>query len=771
MKLPKGLRRRKGVALVLALLTTTILVTLSLAFVSLSLSEARTSRSYGYEETSIQAASYGLEYALTYMGRGTQTGPNEYKTWEWQKWPNPSGNPSTDFGFYNVLRVQTRPVKVIQEIPSAAETIDVTVLDIVADPSLEAFVPANLSNQDKIQLRKDLRRIRLVNHDLAPRVVMLNNELGFTCDIVVEPILMSRGQGRHDYRLTSTARIYNIAAGGATNAYAPVATRVVEARVKESSFDYSHFIANGRTWNVNGYTPGTSPNNASGTDLADYVVIPKDYVEQGPMRVDGQNKNQAPPGSVLRHVYEQAGNLKFMPNAAQNGPKFSYKLTINQPANVYPDAVTDSTMTGFNAGFVPGSAPIGIPDFRQDDMKLAAKLVVKDTDQSGLITISNSQIPGALGSSVAAPKSSNPTNPFYDGFDTMVTSDGQTVQVPRPVDFRPRFPNVEVTLSKDVITIQTRSTLDNSVSDVRTIRQDQLQSGLLYVQGGNVVVKTDPAQKFQGKLSIVAGEDPARESFTPNDSTIYSNAARAFFDYQKNRWDTYVHEHNVLPPDPGSYPTPPYSVAQLRAAQNAGLIPPNSLEAGMPQNQILWPAPPVEKDATGNPVRYTVEREGNVVIADDIRYNDKSGNQLGLFAQNFVLLNDNTPRDPVTGKEDLTIDAVLVSKERTVSFDWDNTGRQDPTTWKQLTAPRGANEPQRTVNINGSVIGEYIDVEGDQLGRGYKNQTFKYDLSLRNANPPFMPRPDLAALTGGYRFMILHYLDRGSLSTAGILGP
>ncbi|MFN8607727.1 MAG: hypothetical protein U0931_09355 [Vulcanimicrobiota bacterium] len=769
MKLPKGLRRRrKGVALILALLTTVILVTLSLAFVSLSLSEARTSRSYGYEETSIQAASFGLEYALTYMGRGTKPAPNPYTTWEWSAWPNPSGNPATAFGFYNRLKVQTDPVKVGQEIPAGGGSIDVTVHSIVEDPTLEAFVPANLSNQDKIQLRNDLRRIRLVDQDRHPRLIALNSELGFTCDIVVEPILFSRGQGRHDYRLTSTARVYNI---GTTNVYAPVATRVVEARIKESSFDYSHFIANGRTWNVNGYTPGTSPNNNSGTDLADYVVIPKDYVEQGPMRVDGQNKNQAPAGSTLRHVYEQAGNLKFMPNAAEAGPKFSYRLTINQPANVYPDDVTDATMTGFNAGFVPGSATIGIPDFRQDDMKLAAKYVVKDTDQSGLITIANSQIPGALGSTVAPPKSSDPTNPFYDGFDTQVLSNGQTVQVPRPVDFRPRFPNVEVTLSKDVITVQTRSTLDNSVSDVRTIRQDQLQSGLLYVQGGNVVVKTDPDQKFQGKLSIVAAEDPARESFTPSASTIYSNAARAYYDYQKNRWDQYVHTHNVLPPDPGSYATPPYTVAQLRAAQNAGLIPANSLEAGMPTNQILWPAPPVENDATGKPARYTVEREGNVVIADDVRYNQKAGNQLGLFAQNFVLLNDNTPRDPITGKEDLTIDAVLVSKERTVSFDWDNTGRQNPETWKQLASPRAAGDPQRTVNINGSVIGEYIDVEGDQIGRGYKNQTFKYDLSLRNANPPFMPRPDLATLTGGYRFMILHYLDRGSLSTAGILGP
>ncbi|MBN9416374.1 MAG: hypothetical protein J0I12_13100 [Candidatus Eremiobacteraeota bacterium] len=768
MKLPKGLRRRRGVALILALLTTVILVTLSLAFMSLSLSEARTSRSYSYEETSVQAASYGLEYALTYMGRGTVPGQ---QIWDTRPWPNPGGTPSTAFGFYNVLRAQTGALSSYQEIPSApGQTIGVTVTNITQDPTLESFVPASLSNQEKLQLRQDLRRIRICDQNLNPRLISLNSELAFTCDVVVEPILLSRGQGRHDYRLISTARVFTLANGGATNIYAPVATRVVEARIKESSFDYAHFIANGRTWNVNGYTPGTTP-NMNGQDLADYVVIPKDYVEQGPMRVDGQDAAAAPSGSVERHVKEQAGNLRFLSNSAQNGPQFNYKLTINQPANVYPDDVTDSTMAGFSAGFVPRSARVGIPDFRQEDMKLAAKYVVRDTDQSGLIEIATSSIPGARGSSLAAPKSGDPTDPFYDGVETVVDANGVAQTVRKPVDFRPRFPNVEVVLNKDQIQIQTKSTLDGSVINSRTIQQDQLQSGLLYVQGGNVVVKTDPTNKFQGKLSIVAGEDPNRDGFTPNDSSIYSEAARAYYTSLKNKWDQTLVTTGFKPTNPEAYPTPPYTVAQLRAAHAADPTVVPDVEPGMPGAQILWPAPAVERDSLGNKVRYTTEREGNVVIADDVKYNDKAGNQLGLFAQNFVLLNDNTPRDPVTGEEKLTIDAVLVSKERTVSMDWDNTGRQNPDTWKELMTPRTTGQPQRKIAINGSVIGEYIDVEGDQLGRGYKNQDFKYDLSLRNANPPFMPRPDLAALPGGFRFMILHYLDRGSLSTAGLLGP
>jgi len=765
MKLPKGLRKRKGVALILALLTTVILVTLSLAFMSLSLSEARTSRSYGYEETSVQAASYGLEYALVYMGRGNGQGA---QTWEIQPWPNPGGTPALQFGFYNVLKAYNhgRIIPANQEVPAmAAQQIGVTICDRQFDTSLEAFVPSNLSEADKIQLRKDLRRIRFVDQNFQPRLIALNSDLAFTCDIVVEPVLVSRSQGRHDFRLTSTARVFQLSGAGA-NSTQPVATRVVEARIKESSFDYAHFIANGRTWNVNGYTPATSP-KVGNTDLADYVVIPKNYVEQGPMRVDGQDPALATPNTVMERVVGNAGNLRFLPGSDEGGVKFTHALTINQPANVYPDTVTDATMTGFNAGFVPRSNRVGIPDFRTEDMKLAAQYVVKDSDQSGLIQIATSQIPGARGNSDPAPKSSDPRDPFYDGTDPVVDPDGNTVNVKKPFDFRPRFPNVEITLNKNQVQIVTKSTTEPpQVLNSKTITQDQLQMGILYVQGGNVVVKTDPTNKFQGKLSIVAGEDPARESFTPSDSSIYSNAARAYYEYQKNRWDTYVRTEHTNPVDVANYPTPPYTVAQLRQAEALHLIPANSVEPGMPTSQKLWPSPPAEKDIHNNPVKYQVEREGNVVITDDVRYNEKSGNSLGLFAQNFVLLNDTTPETP-----DLTIDAVLVSKERAVSLDWDNTGRQNPVTWKQLTSPRLASDPQRTVNINGSVIGEYIDVEGDQLGRGYKNQNFKYDLTLRNANPPFMPRPDLSDLPGGYRFMILHYLDRGSLSTAGILGP
>ena len=184
-------------------------------------------------------------------------------------------------------------------------------------------------------------------------------------------------------------------------------------------------------------------------------------------------------------------------------------------------------------------------------------------------------------------------------------------------------------------------------------------------------------------------------------------------------------------------------------------------------NQKLWPEPPLEVTNDGSR-KYSVEREGNVVVASNVTYDGNVGNSLGLFAQNFVLLNYNPPRG-ANGEQKMQIDAIMMSKERSISLDWDNTGRQDVASWNALMTPQPDVANQRTIEIKGAVIGEYIDVEGDSAGRGFSKQIFTYDPSLRNASPPFMPRPDLASLPGGFRYMILHYLDRGSLSTAGVL--
>lgn len=769
------LARRRGIALILALLTTVILVTLSMAFMSLSLSEARTSRTYGYEETSVQAASAAIELAIVYMGHGT-----DLNTWEFKDWPNPSGQPSMAFGFYNVLRATPDGVA---NMISPSPQLSVSVLNITQDPGLEAFVPKNVSAAEQTRIRGDLRRLRF-NYPPNSRPV-LGQDLQYDADVVVEPILLDRNQGRHDYRLISTARIYQAAPSvqQIPPGQEPVATRVIEARVKESSFDYAHFVANARSWNVQGYTidtlPYAQPNNPNGplADLTDYVKIPNKYIEDGPMRIDGQAPVDPSATQSRQRVVGSSGNLHFSAGLQDGDVRFTHKLFINQPNNVYEDQdIDDGSMGGFNAGLNPSAMRVGIPDFRNQDMILASQLVVDPNgnppDRSGYIPVATSEIPGVTNLADAPKPAPDPSlGPFQEYQTVYDETTNSMKQVIKDFDFRPRFPNVEVTLDGENIHVLKRDTKTNAVipGSEQDLTVRQLKMGVLYVQGGNVVVKTagnadSNTGKFRGRLSIVAAEDPEREAFDSNSpNAIYCQAAREYLNYQKQRWQQAVTSGNQLPPL-SDFPTPPYTATQLQQAAASGLIS-KAPPTGVAGTHVYWPAPDAELDSNGNPIKSKVEREGNLIIADDVVYDQNAGNSLGLFAQNFVLLNDNTPSDT------LTVDAVLMSKERSVSLDWDNTGRQNYNTWLEMMRSKNASgeKMERTISIKGSVIGEYIDVEGDEKGRGYVSQKFEYDLALRNQNPPFMPRPNLAQLSGGYRFMILHYLDRGSLSTAGLI--
>lgn len=767
-------RSRRGVAMVLALLTTVVLVVLSMAFMGLSMGEARSSRAYGLEEVSRQAAAYGMEWAIAYMGNGSDS--NNFKIWNDPAWPNPTGDPALNFGFYNVLN----PTPFLH-----VSGCSFAVTSAATDPGLAAYLDPLLPAASRPQALADLRRIRLVSdapgHPDLP--FPIGTDLAFTANIVVEPLLLDRNQGRHDFRLVTTARVYSRLPDGGVASGAPLASRVVEARVKESSFDYAHFISNGRTWNPQGtgldsLATVPDPNHEGRTvSLSDYVMIPRTYTETGPMRIDGQDTSlltNPTTSQSMKNVVEASGNLRFQSGLAQGHLRFTHPLTINQASNLYQDPdVVDTSNPGLTGGFTPSAARVGVPDFRVEDMKAAAQLRPADHYKSGYFKVETSEIPGALGSTAAAPRGNDPTyGPFYSGTETRVIG-GVSQQVLKPFDYRPRIPTVEITLNGDKVEVARRSTLTGQqVGPTQTIANSDLAMGLLYVEGGNAVVRTaregeSNTPYYQGRLSVGAGELAARNVASPTASasadTIYATAAREYYELLKNRWDNESKVRRIPVSEYADFPTPPYSVAQLRQALRDGEIS-TALPAGLANNQQLWPSPASEMH-DGAP-RFTVEREGNIVISDDVKAGKTAGNALGLFAQNFVLLNDTTPSNQIT------VDAVIMSKERSFSLDWDNSGFQNPTTWAAMmsTVDAAGNAMARTLNLHGSVVGEYIDVEGDALGRGYIKQNFEYDAALRTGNPPMMPRLNLSATSGGYRYMVIHFRDRGALSTDSSLG-
>ena len=62
--------RRRGVTMVMALFVTFLLSALSLAFVTLMLEDSRGSRNSAWQIMASEGAEWGIETALSYMGRG-----------------------------------------------------------------------------------------------------------------------------------------------------------------------------------------------------------------------------------------------------------------------------------------------------------------------------------------------------------------------------------------------------------------------------------------------------------------------------------------------------------------------------------------------------------------------------------------------------------------------------------------------------------------------------------------------------------------------------
>jgi hypothetical protein len=392
------------------------------------------------------------------------------------------------------------------------------------------------------------------------------------------------------------------------------------------------------------------------------------------------------------------------------------------------------------------------------EFQQAATDVTAANMTSAAFKVQTSDIPGATGSNATAPRSSG--DPIYSSFTQMANpAGGSNVSVGVAFDYRPRIPRVDITLSNGTVIAQETNVDTNApIGAPTTIPVSQVNNGIVYVDGGNAGVKTDPANPFNGQLTVVAADSSQRTSGAPG-ASIYSDAAAAYFASEKARWDAARANGTADAALAATIQTPPYSNAQLQAAyaSNAINVTPPPLASGTAATQSFsWPSPAPD-----------VVREGNLVITDDVKYGAQRTNSLGLIAQNFVLLNDGTPGTPGQGNTTMEIDAVLLSQNKSVQFDWDNTAHMPSSTWQtqasvtNTTANTTAYNGQ--INLKGSIVGEFIDIEGDLQGRGYTTQNFLHDPNLAYQRPPLFPSWDFSQLPGGFQFAIIQYKDLGVL--------
>ncbi|MBI3925105.1 MAG: hypothetical protein HY319_06155 [Armatimonadetes bacterium] len=779
----RGRAGQRGVSLILALFTTVVLLTLSIAFIALAIGNARTSRTASYASVAQNAANWGIEYAINYMGVGDH-------------WAT---------SFSGLTPVHQLVVAADQVHPAGGDYE----ADVVANGNTRELVVENST----------------VGGGAALRIGTGGDAMTANVQVDVAPIVLTGGAGQiPNYQLVATSQVFN-AAG------VRVATRVVEVRVREGTVtDSLHFIQNGRAWDAMGVD---FTNAATAAQMADRVRIPPTYVEDGPMSIVGGGA-----------VPATTGNLHFI--GPYPGPRsFTKPVSIQQLSNMYsgPGSYNDGAATG-PGGFFEADL---IPDKKKPLPETTSYL---NTDKNG-----NGRIDGTGGGEAFPTLSFNPADPEERGvlyaasrFDveaaggpTLFTNgsdqgyykiDPEEVVIRRPTsttpqidDYRPGIPQIEVELNGDQVTVFEHTDVVNDPTGASRqmlqtydLGDGDLPNRVLYVEGGNVVVHSrlngqDPVP-FDGDLTVVATGNPANEPISVTDGvprydasagsdTMYNWIAREMLEYEKLQPITV----------PADFNPPPYTADELRTFNDTVLVPAGKGHAGAKTDLLsnnggitdpswkggsrcFYPPPAQSTGNTstlsGQAFNNATDREGNLIVASDIKYNNDPDTIVGLLSENFILLNDHTTRDVAGNADDgmravygaqtdankadtLEVDAVLFSFEHSVQFDWDNTALNspdDPSTPQveglhgQLIQPR-ADNALRQFLYNGSVIGGFLDTEGDTSGRGYENQDFSHDPKLKNRQPPFLPRFDFDDFEPGVQitWVIRHYVDRGALST------
>lgn len=759
---------RRAIALVLALFATAILVILSFSFLMLARHEARNSASGAHEKLALESANFAMEMAINYMGQG-KLGPES----TWARVPHPD-----NFRFYNVLSVT----------PSPRTYLNRRIMVELADANIKARY-----GQGNSFISDNIRVLRQVDNN-GNSMPNSTGSLAFTTRVVIIPVFSATED--NSYRLVTLSKLYSDTTSAVTPNLEPLATREIEAQiVPESVFSYLHFIENARGLVAPGRAPfdnRTYPNGSQGTvSPADFALIPPQYIEDGPMRVDGMDPSLASsndPGKVT--WLTNSGNLKFSADAKpidQGGQvSFKEKLTIQKAANLYGNTdMSDANSGFFQGGFSTQTPHLGLPEMDMDAMRRGAKFTDPARSKHGAyFEVTLDDIPGAKVDNSGQPVGPRPprgdnADPFYT-----INSAGNRV----PFDYRPRIPNVEVTLDGNEVRVQKVSTLDDShtrlpVVDPKTgtsqvaeitFKADEMATGVLFVDGGNVVINNasimDGSEaEFNQRMSVVAGNHATRGSNASVTDGLYSKVASKIYDYEKARWDI----SKQLDPNAvatSANKTPPYTKEDIRQvidfAANHNVVPrptpgqpnpsPLSLNLtpeelaeyqSMPSGRASWPAPPEG-----------VEREGNLVVGGDVKAQKTASTKLGLFAENFITINGNPANN---GDNELIVDATMMSRNKTITLDWDNLARLDPQRWKTLMDPNFKGK----LSLNGAIVGRFIDIEGDNQGRGYVNQNFHHNPYLREERPPFTPIWDFSVLPGGFRFIVTHFTDRGAINT------
>lgn len=779
----RGRPSRKGSALLVTLFTVAALLTLGTTFIALAVNEGRQSKGEKDAQLARQAAIGGINWAMGYMA-------------DPKHWSKPIGSVGTFV--YGLGQPGSGAPEATRWFGQGW-----------------TFTTDSQANTWRMDMNNELQM-----GDMAAKVSV-------TIQGMVPGATSFQAGQPQNYLLTAVSHLYPYSASHSYPSSAEVASRTVQLRTRaKSAADFSIFESNMRTAILPGQqidevppapgTPGGTPlpaqPNTAGmtpaqaatamanwqaqvnqihnwynthlqaqTKLADDVGIPTNFTMNGDFRADGSTSGWTASGnSGDIHVYAstaaQASTIHFNGNTS----------FANGTSNIYDNAALNDSNSGIFTHSAGRTDMQGLPQTGLQQYVDPKDGTLKQGTYLDTVDANRNVTPGWAHS--MANQDPDPNSGRVKGYVKVTTPAGGPVAAVAgqgtgaDVEYdktganpQPGFAKTRVTFNGDgTVTVQKVGAYSGQpVPDTNPLLNtpvpiSKLQNGLLYVDGGNVEVKAGPdpnhpgqLAKIDSRLTIVAGASTDRPTVT---NTIDTNPNSATYG-------------QPVAPQRINYPTAPDATSTsiyldpLTKVNGAYVFANGNIPYTDSNGRAWFPAQDPSKVQTigGDPFsNAALVREGNVSILSDITKGNNGS--LGIVAQNYVLLSDQSTTKPATGST-LEVDAVLMSTQRSVQYGgflnatanyWDGMAG--------VSIPRPAQQfSNSNFLLKGSIISRFADVEGTEpdasgVRHGYITQTFQQDKTLKDNLPPAFPQFDRSTnKTQPIVFEVLAWTDQGSL--------
>ncbi|MCR4783645.1 MAG: hypothetical protein K6A35_03900 [bacterium] len=371
MNIVKNNRVNKGVALVFALMAIIVLFSIATTVTAVSMNHGKSTRTVSYNDFALQAANWGIEAAIEYMGQKGDGRSSDTSQWK-----------SDGHGGYCLTEDGTSGYGKINSLSGVKVSITSVDSDTLKNDYGLNYCEGTPLGADQWH-SGDSKKIVFVNSGGTGRYVLSGGgeKNNVTVEVICTEYRNAAKQRPSSYELLSVARVSSPSASGVSIANGPdakgvLSTRVVCAMVRQEQVsDFMHFVQNARTFDA--VDTALADDNKLREGLQAVVYLPQDYKESGRLRVDGYGDDD-PENNRLKKVLHTAGvdgTLGFFGDEDANNAANNYHLTGDVTTNrgtdtyVYKKSGANGSASqwskytdAFQGALHANVDPLGLPD-------------------------------------------------------------------------------------------------------------------------------------------------------------------------------------------------------------------------------------------------------------------------------------------------------------------------------------------------------------------------------------------------------------------------